>query len=713
MATPKITIGMATYNDFEGVWATVQSAIMHNDWERPTDVELVVIDTSPEGIDHVDMVRSVVVANKSVPLDRLPRGAKTPLGKHIRSPELVGTTAPRDKIFEHATAPYVVVMDCHVMLHHNSLLRLLKWFERNPDNVDLIHGPMIYDDLNTVSTHLGDQFRAGMRGTWGSIWRTPGGTLFVVEGQDVSDTADKREDNPYARCHDLMTLKPWPTDENGAVHFPCGMTLPAKIGWIGNDRVLSSLGCVEVGKMDSEEPIEISGCGMGLFATRRDAWLGFAKHCSGFGGEELNIHDKYRKAGRKALCLPFLRWNHRFGRGGGTPYPHPQDATVRNYVLWSNEIGIPLDRVHTHFVKGGLLPQDAWDKIVADPVGYQVNLAPPPSSADINYSPVDALYTEVVNTPRDLNENAEFIRAVARDSDNVMAIVKRCEWDVLLAAGYPSQLLVLQEETNDLTARTHAAVEQRATRGNRGIKFYQTVPKSEWITQESIGSFNADTLVIDGKNTAEHLQHLLDMFLKPSVRLLMVRGTQAFGVKPEEPNADGTYGKGLWEPIKRLIAERPEWFVAAHRPQQYGVTVLARAPRPKPLLPVFPWPIGFGPGTELKKMLESVGIKSSANCDCNAKMHIMDGWGVAGCRENKEVIVGWLVANAERWGWLSPSGKPLADDGTKKLTTGEKFAIGWRTIRTGIAFHVNWLDPFPGLVDEAIRRAVVAGVPNE
>jgi hypothetical protein len=61
--------------------------------------------------------------------------------------------------------------------------------------------------------------------------------------------------------------------------------------------------------------------GLGVFSCRKAAWLGFNPAFRGFGGEEGYIHEKFRQAGARTLCLPFLRWGHRFGRPAGVPYP--------------------------------------------------------------------------------------------------------------------------------------------------------------------------------------------------------------------------------------------------------------------------------------------------------------------------------------------------------------------------------------------------------
>lgn len=55
-----------------------------------------------------------------------------------------------------------------------------------------------------------------------------------------------------------------------------------------------------------------------------------------------------------------------------------------------------------------------------------------------------------------------------------------------------------------------------------------------------------------------------------------------------------------------------------------------------------------GAGTELKKMLELFGIKSSENCSCQAKAKIMNHMGIEWCKDNIDTIVTWLKEEAEK-----------------------------------------------------------------
>lgn len=55
-----------------------------------------------------------------------------------------------------------------------------------------------------------------------------------------------------------------------------------------------------------------------------------------------------------------------------------------------------------------------------------------------------------------------------------------------------------------------------------------------------------------------------------------------------------------------------------------------------------------GPGTQLKRLLSKVGIKSTPNCSCNARARKMDEMGVEWCEENLDEIVGWLKEEAKK-----------------------------------------------------------------
>ena len=706
--SPKLTVGMATSSDFEGVWCSVQSVFLHNKWVRPNDVEIIVVDTTPKGSDHRRLVQDFIGKGGNPE-----PGSRTERLKYIDMAGFAGTTKPRDIIFDHATAPYVCVMDCHVMLPSDALLRLLHWFEANPECKDLIHGPMLYDNLHAFSTIFADQFRRGMWGTWGTTWLSPKGQVFLCEHEEVTDeNKPERKSNGRVNFHEVMTMAPFTATANGCL-FPSGEVFPSDIPWGGHERKLIELGCVQLGRNSDGEPFEIPGCGMGLFASRKDSWLGFAKGCSGFGGEEMNIHARYRKEGRKTICLPFLKWNHRFGRAGGAPYPIPLMGKVRNYVLWAIENGNPewmqynpetkqnetvinpvtgqpmttLDRVHLHFVKGGMVSQEKWKALIADPLNFPVDLKPIERNGSL--PALDELFAMVANNARDLKEHAETIRSYAQGMKTIRAFVKRTDWEPMLAAAFPSKLEVWQAEENGLIDQTHKAVDAQKVKDSRKIDDYITHRNNSEIDPRKIEPGECDLLVVDRENDSEYLAEVLARHADTTKKAILIRGTQSFGERAEaDPNRPG-----LFKAMREFVEANPSWFIQAHYPNQYGVTILAREPMARPDKPIRIWPKGYGPGTELAKMLYDVGIKPPDNCGCKATMREMDELGVEGCRLNREVYIDRIKTNAEKWGW-------------GKLSTMHTLAgVGVKSMLNGLAWKVNWLDPFPGLVDEAIKRA--------
>jgi glycosyltransferase involved in cell wall biosynthesis len=280
----RLTVGMATYNDFDGVYFTLQSLRLYHDMR---DVELLVVDNF--GCDHT----------KSLVEDW---GG----GRYLRRTDVQGTAAPRDLVFREASGEMVVCCDSHVLFLPGVVGRLKEFSLQHPDCDDLLQGPLLYDDLRSISTHLEPEWREEF---WG-IWAT-----------------DPRGVDP------------------------------------------------------DSEPFEIPMQGLGAFACRKRAWLGFNARFRGFGGEEGYIHEKFRQAGRRTLCLPWFRWLHRFARPAGVPYRLTVDDKFRNYMIGHAELGLDLAKPITHF--SARLPQDRIAAIAAEAVwGLSVDELSAPIASD-------------------------------------------------------------------------------------------------------------------------------------------------------------------------------------------------------------------------------------------------------------------------------------------------------------------------------------------
>jgi hypothetical protein len=92
-------------------------------------------------------------------------------------------------------------------------------------------------------------------------------------------------------------------------------------------------------------------------------------------------------------------------------------------------------------------------------------------------------------------------------------------------------------------------------------------------------------------------------------------------------------------------------------------------------------------GTELKELLASLGVTESTGCGCTDLAAQMDRNGIAWCKANAGALSDRLRDNAK----------------TKGILTFAK--AGVLAVLTGVAFALNPIDPYPGLVAEATKRA--------
>ncbi len=273
----KLTIGMATFDDYDGVYFTAQSIRMYHP-ELTADTEIIVIDNNPTG-----------------PCSKALKDLEESISGYRYVPYCGQSgTAVRDQIFRQANADYVMSIDCHVLIVPGALKKLIDYIDKaSLKNKDLLQGPLVNDDLKTLSTHFKPEWRAGMYGTW---------------------EHDKRGDDPDG------------------------------------------------------PPFEIPMQGLGLFVCRKDAWVGFNPRFRGFGGEEGYIHEKFRQNGGRTLCLPFLRWVHRFARPIGVPYEVQWKDRIYNYSVGMGELGLDASMMKDHFSThiGASVAADLFAEIEAE-----------------------------------------------------------------------------------------------------------------------------------------------------------------------------------------------------------------------------------------------------------------------------------------------------------------------------------------------------------
>lgn len=154
MAEKLLTIGMATYDDFDGVFFSIQSLRMYHNVCKTDNVEFVILDNNPSS-PHGEECK------------RLSNNAS-----NIKYVELGETPSSfnKYKVVDHAEGKYILIMDCHVLLYSGALDYLLSYFMRNPNCKDLVQGPLLYDDLKNVSTHFDPKWSGDMFGVWATNW---------------------------------------------------------------------------------------------------------------------------------------------------------------------------------------------------------------------------------------------------------------------------------------------------------------------------------------------------------------------------------------------------------------------------------------------------------------------------------------------------------------------------------------------------------------
>ena len=142
-----LTIGLPTYDDFDGVYFTLQALKAYHDL---TDVELLVVDTKPQLCNDTKNTCAAVGAS------------------YYHRPDCKGTAPAKNAVFELAKGKFVLCIDCHVLLIKDSVKKLKEYLKKNENTKNLIQGPLLYDDQRNISTHFDPQWRGQMYGTWGN-----------------------------------------------------------------------------------------------------------------------------------------------------------------------------------------------------------------------------------------------------------------------------------------------------------------------------------------------------------------------------------------------------------------------------------------------------------------------------------------------------------------------------------------------------------------
>ncbi len=175
----RLCVGMATFDDFDGVWFTIQAIRLFHP-EVADALAFVVVDNHPE---------AAAAASLKALEDWIP------LLRYVPFRGYQGTSV-RDLVFREADADIVCCLDSHVLIQPGGLAALIRWFDDHPDSRDLIQGPLLGDRLDgPTATHFNPVWGAAMYGQWARDERVaePAGAPFEIGMQGLGLFACRRE----------------------------------------------------------------------------------------------------------------------------------------------------------------------------------------------------------------------------------------------------------------------------------------------------------------------------------------------------------------------------------------------------------------------------------------------------------------------------------------------------------------------------------------
>jgi len=143
------TLGLATYDDYDALYFTIQSVRIHH----PEITEIIILDNNPNS-PHGKLNKELV--NWQSP------GVVI---KYFEFSEKKSTSI-RSELFKYATNEYVIIADSHVLFLQNSIKALKDFYLNHHKPYDFVQGPMYYDDLKAHSTHLDPVWRCYFFGIW-------------------------------------------------------------------------------------------------------------------------------------------------------------------------------------------------------------------------------------------------------------------------------------------------------------------------------------------------------------------------------------------------------------------------------------------------------------------------------------------------------------------------------------------------------------------
>lgn len=141
---------MSTFDDFDGVFFSIQSLRMYHPICNTDNIEIIILDNNPKNPHGTECKN---FSNSSSNIRYI---------EYYKPP----SSFNKYRIVDYATGKYVLIIDCHVLIQSGGIEHLLNYFQSNPNCKNLVQGPLLYDDLQNISTHFNPGWSGDMYGTW-------------------------------------------------------------------------------------------------------------------------------------------------------------------------------------------------------------------------------------------------------------------------------------------------------------------------------------------------------------------------------------------------------------------------------------------------------------------------------------------------------------------------------------------------------------------
>lgn len=143
---------MATYDDYEGVYFTIQALRMYHPELSNIDYEIIVLDNNPSS-KHGKLTKDFI-------------NSYVKNGRYIEFVDYQSSFC-KYHILTNAVGEIYVGIDCHVLLYPHFFTSVIEYFADQNNSMNILQGPLMMDCMSAPITHMNREWRGNMLGTWG------------------------------------------------------------------------------------------------------------------------------------------------------------------------------------------------------------------------------------------------------------------------------------------------------------------------------------------------------------------------------------------------------------------------------------------------------------------------------------------------------------------------------------------------------------------